>query len=102
MGTAKETQRRPERLTWQGKRADTLDSPIDKLSTRITDRFPSVHCVREPKALTAFPHGGEIVMPPMMSVPMTTLSSEPSANPASKPGTQLNLPTCRLMCSATS
>ena len=44
-----------ERLTWQGERLDTLDSSIDKLSARIAARFPPVHYVREPKALTAFP-----------------------------------------------
>jgi hypothetical protein len=51
-------------LTQQRKGADTLGSPIDKLSTRITDRLPSVQCVREPNALTAFPHVGENIMPP--------------------------------------
>jgi hypothetical protein len=51
-------------LTQQRKGADTLGSQIHKLSTRFTDRLPSVHCVRELKALTAFPHAGENIMPP--------------------------------------
>jgi len=40
-------------LTQQRKAADTLGNRIHKLSTRFTDRLPSVHCVREIKALTA-------------------------------------------------
>jgi hypothetical protein len=60
----KETQRRAERLTGQGKRSDTLDSQINKLSTRTTDRLPSAHCVREPEGPESLLHAGENVMPP--------------------------------------
>ena len=41
-----------------------MDSQIHKLSTRFIDRLPSAHCIREPKALTDFPHAGESIMPP--------------------------------------
>ncbi len=36
-----------------------MNSQIHKLSTRFTGRLPSAHWIREPKALTAFPHVGE-------------------------------------------